>query len=905
MNIHYLSGSHWDREWYRPFQEFRFLLVEVLDDLIELIKTDDNFKFFHLDGQTCILNDYLEIRPEKKKDLEDLIQSGKILIGPWFTMPDLFSVGEESLIRNLLLGKNICSEWNTKPMPIGYVCDMFGHPSKMPQIFNGFGYKFCVLGRGTIEDEVPAFFIWKSKDESSLLVYKLQDELGYGAFSKPRNYLEAENKIPDPDKALEAIKNYVDYELKRTNAKTIALFDSMDHMPPATDTNKYINLIKKLYPDYDIKHSNLIEFFNDAYLTAVNMPEITGELRKPSKTRAPYNWLIPNCPSARIRLKQKNDFSENLLLKWSEPFLTFANFLGAKINTEFINHCWTTLLLNHAHDSICGCSIDQVHKDMDYRFDQVLILGESIKTRALGKIAEKFKPLSDKNDDINLLICNPTPYKRNEVVSFYIDFPLDYPAFYTEGFGGYGSQKLNSFKIYDETGNEILYHKSRVIPKHQERTKYLKTTTEGGDGIFSRYFIEAELELPPVGLTSFVVKPSATPVRNSGSMLISPFEAENEFLRIKINPNGTLNIYDKTSKENFDNLLLFEDISEIGSGWFHSSTLNEKAINSLGNNTQISITQNSNLIVTFNVEIDLKIPQKFDLINEIRTEEENILKIINQITLKKNSRFVQIKTLVNNRSENHLLKLLLPTNASKAEYYSANTPFDIITRKIKLNQRTESWQEQEILQKPFLNFVAVSDSNRGLAFISGDTLHEGGVRDDYIRSIEITLLRSFNRTVGTLGERDGLEIGDIEYNYVLLPFTGNLPVNEIFEIVEKLKSNIFCFQSGKISSGFPKPKGKEISNLSFLEFLDKNLILSAVKPTKNKNEFIIRVWNPVNELKQERIQLLKEIIDIKVVNLAEEELNNIKNFEVNNNILTIFAKGSEIITLKIKLLNYD
>ena len=123
---HYISGTHWDREWYRPLPEFRLLLVKLLDELLDLMERNPDFRYFQLDGQTCVLEDYLEIRPENRDRLTKLIADGRILIGPWFTMPDLFCVGDEALVRNLLLGQRISREWGVKPMPVGFVCDMIG-----------------------------------------------------------------------------------------------------------------------------------------------------------------------------------------------------------------------------------------------------------------------------------------------------------------------------------------------------------------------------------------------------------------------------------------------------------------------------------------------------------------------------------------------------------------------------------------------------------------------------------------------------------------------------------------------------------------------------------------------------------------------------------------------------------
>ena len=76
FNAHYISGTHWDREWYRPFQEFRYLLVSLMDDLLDLMERDPQFRYFHLDGQTCVLDDYLEIRPGNRERLATLQGKG-------------------------------------------------------------------------------------------------------------------------------------------------------------------------------------------------------------------------------------------------------------------------------------------------------------------------------------------------------------------------------------------------------------------------------------------------------------------------------------------------------------------------------------------------------------------------------------------------------------------------------------------------------------------------------------------------------------------------------------------------------------------------------------------------------------------------------------------------------------
>src|SRR5690349_16355790 len=136
--LHLISHTHWDREWYQTFQQFRLRLVHLVDDLLEILATDRHFQHFMLDGQTIVLEDYLQIRPEREAELRTLVQNGRILIGPWYVQPDEFLISPEAIIRNLLEGDRIAKQFGPKMM-IGYSPDTFGHIGQLPQILRGFG----------------------------------------------------------------------------------------------------------------------------------------------------------------------------------------------------------------------------------------------------------------------------------------------------------------------------------------------------------------------------------------------------------------------------------------------------------------------------------------------------------------------------------------------------------------------------------------------------------------------------------------------------------------------------------------------------------------------------------------------------------------------------------------------
>ena len=149
MKFYYFNSTHWDREWYQPYQEFRKYLVDAARELLRIFDTEPEFRRFTFDGQTIVLEDITEIRPDWRPKLEELIRSGRLNVGPWYVMPDEFLVSGEAMIRNLQAGRRIAAEYGARAWPVGYACDIFGHIAQLPQIFAGFGFEGAVVWRGT------------------------------------------------------------------------------------------------------------------------------------------------------------------------------------------------------------------------------------------------------------------------------------------------------------------------------------------------------------------------------------------------------------------------------------------------------------------------------------------------------------------------------------------------------------------------------------------------------------------------------------------------------------------------------------------------------------------------------------------------------------------------------------
>ena len=142
--------THWDREWYQPFRVFQARLVDVIDTVLELLE-DPAYRRFTLDGQAAVLEDYLELRPEREADLRRFVQAGRLRIGPWYVLADEFLVSPEALVRNLQFGRRVSRRFG-EPLPVCYTPDSFGHVSQLPLLAAGFGLPAVVFQRGMGED---------------------------------------------------------------------------------------------------------------------------------------------------------------------------------------------------------------------------------------------------------------------------------------------------------------------------------------------------------------------------------------------------------------------------------------------------------------------------------------------------------------------------------------------------------------------------------------------------------------------------------------------------------------------------------------------------------------------------------------------------------------------------------
>ncbi len=442
--LHIISHTHWDREWYLTFQQFRLKLVHLVDGLLARLAAESGFRHFMLDGQTIVLEDYLDIRPEAEAQIRKYVRSGRLLIGPWYILPDMFLVGPEAHIRNLLQGERTARRFGPK-MQVGYLPDPFGQPGQIPQILRGFGIHTACAWRGLADQ--PAEFWWQSPDGSRVLMAYLRDSYSNGAglaIDQPEIFTQQLASAQASLVAHSAVNDHL-------------IMLGTDHMEPPADTVAAIQYANRHLPGTRVLHSTLPKYIQaiEKRLRHLDLPVIHGELRACSRSQ-----LLPGVLSSRMWIKQRNQASEGLLECWAEPFSTFVTFMTEGLTrsgthlplpgqptsqleqpAEVIRYAWRLLMENHPHDSICGCSIDQVHAEMQPRFDQVDQVGEEITRQSLAAIAARVD--TQRGEAIAaILVFNACNTTNNGPVSAELNLPPE----------------VERFEIRDQSGEVIPYH---------------------------------------------------------------------------------------------------------------------------------------------------------------------------------------------------------------------------------------------------------------------------------------------------------------------------------------------------------------------------------------------------------------------------------------------------------------
>lgn len=841
--MHVISHTHWDREWYQDFQGYRRRLVHQTDALLDLLENRPDFRSFLMDGQTCWLSDYLEIRPGQRERLTRHLRRGRIDMGPWFVMPDELLLSGESLVRNLALGHRMCAEFGVPPLQAGYVTDIFGHCSQFPQILRGFGIDCAMLHRGTPGVDETSEMVWEGADGSVVMLVKVYPHTGYNDFLSIRWGKWDDAKL----------REYEQDKLKLATTPVLFALDGNDHEPAREDTLDLIKRVNRVFVQTTAVHSSL-----PAYLTALKAAlgkdweegrrRFRGELRSTSKAGS-WNEVMTGCASSRVPLKQANDAAEWLLARGADPLHAWARVLGAgDAQQAFLDLAWRYLLLNHPHDSIVGCSIDQVHRDMGYRFDQARLLGEQVAGESLIELADRIDTSGFEKDARVVTVVNLATTASGPVTCF--SFECDAETVARE------AAAKRCAALFDEDGRAVSFD---LLCRQEPARAWPLTRKEPGWYRCRpykpqvRFHVAGDLAVPGLGYrtlrVAFVPADGQRPGKTLRPVVVNAARRtlENGRVTLSVGADGRATLKDKETGVRYAGLHVFEDRGDIGDGWNQVYPHQDRTVLSTdaGVRGPVTVTAESQgpHAASLTVRFTLRVPADAELIAGTgdrwrRTRRPVRLVICTRFTLVAGEKRIECRTTVGNTAMRHRLRVMFPTRRACDGWYG-DTAFDVVYRPVALPDTT-GWKEQAREEAPVKNAVAAQDERGALAVLTRG-LQEACVQNNRERTIALTLFRGFVQDLYFTLSEDSLLRGEVTSEYALVPLGpqgDDLPA-ALMQEVERYKAPFYSYTRPAVPGGTLPAQGRLID-------VPSPLVLSTVKTGEDGRSLVVRVFNPLS-----------------------------------------------------------
>lgn len=899
MRFYYFSATHWDREWYQPRQVYRKRLLTLTRRVLDLLEQQPEYRHFIFDGQTVVLDDIAEVHPEWKPRLTAAISGGRLKVGPWYVMPDEFLVSGEALIRNLQIGRTVAEEYGSAPWPVGYVCDIFGHMAQLPQLFAGFGLKGAVVWRGLASTE-PARFLWESPDGTRIRTIHLMPRNGYGQFTL--DVRGGTDRSPEGGEFRERLRQCVEQDTAYWGKEAFLLSDGLDHSCPPEDPVQMLRWIAEEYPDAELVQTDCLDLFEREFGPEVSTV-LRGELIHPADING--NWQISGTVSSRSDVKRANDLCSNRLELLVEPLLAERAAAGETGDLGLLHYLWKELVKNHAHDSICGCSIDSVHRRMLGRFGEVFdgaraIVDDQIqldRERLTGVRLEKQS--GDPADEVApdgrylLRLRNPLPFDVDRTAEYEIRFPAAAPYVKRQA-EPFGYEFVNSFQLRDEAGELVPY---QIVSIRRNQMRQFQWN------VFRRYDVYRvtfRTKLRAAGWTTLRLEPSPDFVRSYRTMRTSQRSATNGILQLDFHPAGTFDVIDLRSGRSFRNWNEFRFDREIGDGWNHVEPVGSAALlcsseSSLRvtldgpERTMFEITRRYHLPASLRYEGGLG--ENYVGIREAEESAEVILRTT--VTLDRDSDQLGLRFAVENHAEDFRLQLIAPTGIPGNCFAGQN--FAILNRKAgrELGDATEGGFEREFIEKNVSGLIGKRDASGGVALLFAAGIHEAGAIDNAAGELVVTLLRAFRRTVNTDGEMEGQQSGRSEFLCAARFFGAGTDDAELWKAVQILRAETPVHL-------LKAEEARPFADESFCR-IDGKLNFSALKPAADREpgSVVLRLVNLSPEPRRGSVTVAKKLRAAEFCRLDETPVKGVEATDGGHTV-PVEASPWEIVTLRLR-----
>ncbi len=859
--VHVVPHMHWDREWYFSTEESRILLMNNMEEILDRLETDPEYKYYVLDGQTAILEDYFAIKPQNRERVKALVQAGKLIVGPWYSQTDSIIVNGESIARNLLYGIKDSREFGDF-MRIGYIPDSFGQSEQLPQIFNGFGIDKSMFWRGCSERHGTnkTEFYWESLDGSKVLNQILP--LGY-----------AIGKYLPTDK--EGLRKRLDTYLKvlETGATGEALIlpNGHDQMPLQKDIFDAIATLNEMYPEHDFFMSNFDEVYKDIEKNADKLDTIRGEF-----IDGKYMRIHRSISSTRMDIKDIHAKLEYQITNILEPLASMAATLGFEYHHGLIEHIWKLIMKNHAHDSIGCCCSDKVHREILERFILATDKVESLIIHYKRKIADH-SPAIDGAD--KLVVYNLLPQATDRVVNATVRI------------------RANDFKIEDSMGKEVAYN---VIEKYEIDPGLIdrQIVHYGVYEPFVEYKIQLKVsDIPALGYETLYI----TKVEGDSAAIEAEAKSslENEFYSVTVNENGTINIFDKELNRTYENALLLEEGSDDGDEYDYSPlrpeqelVITNEAVKAKVEMVKLGLEEKAAIKYTLELPADLE-DRKNKIINS-----SNDFEI--EVKLTAGVKRIDVSVTMDNRVKDHRVRFMVPT-PYKTTTSTADQQFGSMIRD-NYDTAMDVWEQEKWKEMPqttysMMSLVGIHNNEEGLSILTNG-LREYEVVGAGYDTMAITLMRG----IGVLGKEnlytrpgrpsgikmpcpDSQMLGKQTYELAIYTHKGTTLEGDTFKAARDYTTPYETYN--KIPFDAMKLNKEDIAapaRFGLLE-IEGNAELSVVKRSENDEYIAVRIFNPHRDRNiDETITFNVDVAEAHESNMNEEIFTTA---DVNGKTITV------------------
>lgn len=871
--VHVVPHSHWDREWYFTTSRSKIYLMKDFKDVLDTLESNEEFKYFMIDAQASLLDDYLKWMPQDEERIKLLVKKGKLIIGPWYTQTDQLVISGESIVRNLYYGIERCKEFGNY-MKVGYVPDSFGQSAQMPQIYNGFGIKDSLFWRGVSDDMVDSTeFNWKGSDGT--VAFAVQIPFGY----------YCGGNIPEDEEDLkEYLKEQIGKLKEKASTNNVYLPNGFDQAPIRINLPEILKKANTIDEDNEYIISNIENYIKSVKVERSDFKELEGEFVNGKHMR-----IHKSIFSSRSDLKIMNNHLENYIVNVVEPILAMSYSLGNEYPHTTMRDIWKLMFENAAHDSIGSCNSDTTNEDVYMRYKQARDLSTNLLDLHMRFVATKIK---NNNEVITLTLFNAFPKARTEVVEFEAFIPEE------------------DFIIKNAQGKELKY----VIKSKEDISDYVLTQTirlNPSKKIYipskvyrAKIALKAE-DVPAVGYCQIVFE-----LNKINKLLVEEYNdniIENKYYKISANENGSIDILDKVSNRLYSNQAILEENGDDGDSYNYSPPRKDIIVSSLSSKSEAKVLKSEvqeELILKYSMNLPASLEERANGNVSVAMPVEM------KILLDNDKDIITFNLEVDNKALSHIVRILFNTEiASKLSI--ADQQFGVISRKTVLEEdiklweaNQELWQEKPITIEPMQSFVTLEDGKRGLAIIT-EGVREYQIIGEKFDTIALTLFRSFGymgrenllyRPGRASGEKiietpNAQLLGKLKFNFGVHIYNDEFDKVNIANLAKRYLTQIKVYEyadflNGRMIFAFRDEEKIYENQYSLLRFEDENFALSSIKKEEKGTGLSIRIFNPMkNDNTKGKIIFNKEYKKLYYAMLDESYLEeneiSIENRTVN------------------------